>query len=249
MRRRAFATPLTDDDRQDFESKVYICPMVPDRVDERNGCYGYNYQFLGNSRQTNGRWHNFPVRLSKIGNPSMMVVAGDAAGSAADFAPDQRLPYENNGRSEAALGNEAYTIDPPRLNPSGDIATAPYRNCMDARHGNKAAAMYGDGHVDTRSLRQFGYRFLADGRVPDSARGGPRDRRMKARSRGTTCSAVRAVTRRLGVCRSKLAGDGMNDPQSHRLIAMVCRRSANGSGRAAQPHADSVRCRSRSNPP
>jgi prepilin-type N-terminal cleavage/methylation domain-containing protein/prepilin-type processing-associated H-X9-DG protein len=161
----AFATPSTDDDRQDFESKVYTCPMVPDRVDERNGSYGYNYQFLGNSRVTNGRWHNFPVRLSRIANPSIMVVAGDASGSAADFPLQDRLPYENNGRSEAAVGNEGYTIDPPRLNPAGDVGTTPYRNCMDARHGNKAAAMYGDGHVDTRSLRQFGYRFLTDGRV------------------------------------------------------------------------------------
>jgi prepilin-type N-terminal cleavage/methylation domain-containing protein/prepilin-type processing-associated H-X9-DG protein len=161
----AFETPLTDNDRQDFDSKVYVCPMVPERVDERNGCYGYNYQFIGNSRETSGRPHNYPVRLSRIANPSLLIVAGDASGSSADFAPADRRPYENDGRTEAAVGNEAYSIDPPRLNPAGDIGTAPYRSCMDARHANKAAAMFADGHVDTRSLRQLGYRFLADGRV------------------------------------------------------------------------------------
>ena len=161
----AFATPATDNDRQDFESKVYICPMASERTDERNGCYGYNYQFLGSSRVTNGQWHNFPVRLSKISQPSRLVVAGDASGSSADFLPERRLPYENDGRSEAAVGNEAYTIDPPRLNPAGDIGTTPYRSSMEGRHNGKAAAMFGDGHADVRTPAEFGYRFAADGRV------------------------------------------------------------------------------------
>ena len=161
----AFATPATDNDRQDFESKVYLCPMASERVDERNGCYGYNYQFLGNSRVTNGQWHNFPVRLSRIDQPSRLVVAGDCSGSSADFAPEQRLAYENDGRSDAAVGNEAYTLDPPRLNPAGDIGTAPYRSGMDGRHDSKAAAMFGDGHAEARSPKDFGYRVQRDGRI------------------------------------------------------------------------------------
>ena len=165
-----FATPATDNDRQDFESKVYVCPEASERVDERNAGYGYNYQFLGNSRQTNGQWNNWPVRGSSLALPAKMVVAGDSMGSAADFAPGDRLPYENDGRSEAAVGNEGYILDPPRLNPDGDIGTAPYRNGMDPRHSNRCAAVWGDGHCEIRSLMQYGYRIQEDGRYISFAR-------------------------------------------------------------------------------
>lgn len=158
----AFAEPKTDDGRQDFDSKVYVCPETRDRTDERNGSYGYNYQFLGNSRLTNGRYHNWPVRMSKIAVPSSTVIAGDSMGSAASFAKEARLPYENDGRTEAAIGNEAYTIDPPRLVQGGDIATSPYRNGMEDRHRNKAVAMFGDGHANQHSLVDLGYRFNPD---------------------------------------------------------------------------------------
>lgn len=175
----AFATPSTEDDRQDFESKVYVCPMAAERVDERNGCYGYNYQFLGNSRVTAGQYNNHPVKMSKILQTSLTVVGGDASGSSADFPPDQRLPYENGGRAEASLGNEAYVIDPPRLNPAGDIGTAPYRNGVDGRHNGKAALMFADGHAGLLSPVELGYRTNPDGRLARNGSGqttgGPSD--------------------------------------------------------------------------
>ena len=37
-------------DRQNYTQDNFLCPSVPDWSDERNGAYGYNYQFLGNSR-------------------------------------------------------------------------------------------------------------------------------------------------------------------------------------------------------
>ncbi|MDX2130857.1 MAG: prepilin-type N-terminal cleavage/methylation domain-containing protein [Planctomycetota bacterium] len=168
----AFAEPRTDFDRQDFDSRVYVCPEAPERVDERNSTYGYNYQFLGNSRQTGGVWHKYPVRMSAILQTSRTVVAGDASGSSADFPPEQRRPYENDGRTEAALGNEGYTIDPPRLTPTSDLGTAPYRNGMDARHSSKkAAAMFADGHSGVLGLTDLGYRVLGDGRLARTATG------------------------------------------------------------------------------
>ncbi len=160
----AFVTPATDNDRQDLEGKVFTCPEASERVDERNCSYGYNYQFLGNSRQTNGRWHNWPVRQSSLALPAKMVVMGDSFGSAADFIPSERLPYENDGRSEAAVGNEGYIIDPPRLNRDGDIGTDPHRSGMEARHSRKCASAWGDGHCEIRDLFGYGYRLLPDGR-------------------------------------------------------------------------------------
>jgi prepilin-type processing-associated H-X9-DG protein len=67
------------------------------------------------------------------------------------------------------VGNEGYTLDPPRLNPAGDIGTAPYRNGMEARHSSKAAAVWGDGHGEVRSLVQYGYRILETGRYASFA--------------------------------------------------------------------------------
>ena len=164
----AFVEPRTDNGRQDYESKVYVCPEATERVDERNASYGYNYQFLGNSRFSNGRYHNWPVKMSKITVPAGTVVAGDAMGSAAGAARADRKPYENDGRDERSFGNEAYIIDPPRLMPGGDLANG-LRGGMEDRHGGRgwgagrAAAMFGDGHADVKSLVEYGYRFEEDG--------------------------------------------------------------------------------------
>ncbi len=63
----AFNEPLTRDkdgikaDRQLYDNETYQCPSEPGWNDERNFAYGYNHQFLGNARQTNDRFHNFPV--------------------------------------------------------------------------------------------------------------------------------------------------------------------------------------------
>jgi prepilin-type N-terminal cleavage/methylation domain-containing protein len=165
----AFVEPRTDNGRQDYDSKVYVCPETIEWKDERNASYGYNYQFLGNSRVTRGIYNNWPVKMSKITVPAGTVVAGDSLGTAASFAEGERTIYENDGRTETAVGNEAFSIDPPRLNPLGDMASNPVRNGMHARHGGKqatgiAAAMYGDGHADVKRLRDFGYRTEGDGR-------------------------------------------------------------------------------------
>jgi prepilin-type N-terminal cleavage/methylation domain-containing protein/prepilin-type processing-associated H-X9-DG protein len=166
----AFVEPKTDNGRQDFDSKVYVCPESSERVDERNASYGYNYQFLGNSRMTNGRSHNWPVKMSRVTVPAGTVVAGDSMGSAAGAARASRTPYENDGRAENSFGNEGYIIDPPRLNSQGDIANG-LRSGMDDRHGargwnsGRAVALYADGHADIKSLLDYGYRFENDGSV------------------------------------------------------------------------------------
>ncbi|CAG0962020.1 hypothetical protein PHYC_00777 [Phycisphaerales bacterium] len=169
----AFAEPRTDSDRQDYESPVFVCPFTPDRSDERNTSYGYNYQFLGNSRVTNGKFHNFPVYRSKIAAPSKTFVAGDSLGTAAAFAPSARLPYNNDGRGEAEIGNEAFSIDPPRLTAAGDMASAPYRNGVEARHDGKVVCMFADAHAGVMSLYDLGYRYAADGSYGSSGGADP----------------------------------------------------------------------------
>lgn len=158
-----FNEPRTDDGRQDYDHKVFVCPETPDWTDERNSSYGYNYQFLGNSRITNGRYHNYPARVSRIQTFDKTVIAADSLGTAASFAPSERLPYNNNGRGEDELGNEAFSIDPPRLTPLSDMASAPFRNGVDARHRARVNVLFADTHGGTFSLTALGYATDARG--------------------------------------------------------------------------------------
>lgn len=137
----AFDKPKTDDDRQDYDGGVYRCPVVSQRLDERNHAFGYNHQFLGNARKTNDRFHNFPVNRSRIRSFAGTVLAADCLGTAAGFPTFERAEYENNGTSYAALSNHAWSLDPPRLTDSSDRgsgdADSP-RTAVDARHGGRA---------------------------------------------------------------------------------------------------------------
>ncbi len=159
-----FSNPSTSEDRQDYDYKVFVCPSVPHWTDERNAAYGYNYQFLGNARvSAGGSYHNFPVRRARIQTFAGTVVAADSMGTAADFPTEARLPYDNDGRTENAMGNEAFSLDPPRLNPLGDIASGVHRNGAHARHAGRVNAMFLDGHAATMRLDDMGYAANNDG--------------------------------------------------------------------------------------
>ncbi|MHC4064249.1 MAG: type II secretion system protein, partial [Planctomycetota bacterium] len=111
----AFNQPSITDDQQDYDSKVYQCPGVPEWIDERNYAYGYNHQFLGNARKTNGKFHNFPVNRSRIRSFAGTVLGADCLGTAAGLPKRDRRPYNNQGGDSAQLGNHGWTLDPPRL--------------------------------------------------------------------------------------------------------------------------------------
>ncbi len=168
----AFNTPDPMNDRQDYDHEVYSCPEVPERVDERNHAFGYNHQFLGNARRrADGQYTNFPVNRSRIRSFAATVMAGDCFGTAAGVAAADRQEYQNNGTDYAALGNHAWTLDPPRLaantdRGSGD-ADSP-RTALDPRHLDQAVAVFCDGHAERSTMEYFGYRRLGDGRYVDS---------------------------------------------------------------------------------
>lgn len=167
----AFSTPEPANDRQDYDGQAYRCPSAPEWMDERNHAYGYNYQFLGNGRKSNDRYINFPVSRSRITHAAETVLAADALGTAAGFASDARLPYENDGTDFAQLGNHGYTLDPPRLTDGSDRGTGDAgspRTGVAARHRERTSALFVDGHVVARTAFDLGYRFLPDGRFMDS---------------------------------------------------------------------------------
>ena len=166
----AFAQPSTSDDRQDYDGEVYRCPEAAERIDERNHAWGYNYQFLGNSRTTKGRFHNFPVNRSRIRNFATTVLGADSLGTAAGFPSRDRRDYSNNGKQFADKGNHAWTLDPPRLTAesdrgSGDPGTT--RTAVDPRHHGRANVVYCDGHGGAIMPVELGDRTLPTGAFAD----------------------------------------------------------------------------------
>lgn len=158
-------------DRQNYSSGAYVCPTVSDWTDERNGSYGYNYQFLGNSRLRDPSnatsFKNWPVGTTRIRDPSTTVAVGDSMGTAAAFPRTQRTVYQNNARDPQALGNEGFNLDPPRIDPvNGEIAdSGGFRSTADDRHLGRANILWADSHASAESLRGLGYEIGQDGTI------------------------------------------------------------------------------------
>ena len=166
-------------DRQNYSDEAYVCPAVPDWIDERNGSYGYNYQFLGNARLRDrdnpNSFKNWPVRYSTVRSGAGCVVAADCIGTAASFPPLDRDPYEDNdfgdsesGRSLNALGNEGFNLDPPRGDPVGGEMAAfddQVRTALHERHTGRGTVLWADGHCSSETLKSLGYKVDEDGVV------------------------------------------------------------------------------------
>ena len=163
-----------DGDRQNYASGAYVCPAVPAWTDERNGSYGYNYQFLGNSRLRDGAtpesYKNWPVPLSRVRSPGATVAVGDGMGTAASWRPGQRREYENNARDADRYGNEGFNLDPPRVDAAaGEMAnfdaTPQSRTAVHLRHHGRASILWLDGHTVGRTWAELGYAVSPEGIV------------------------------------------------------------------------------------
>jgi len=161
-------------DRQNYEPANYVCPSVAHWTDERNGAYGYNYHFLGNSRLLDSNVHNpyknWPVLLTQIRYPGRVVMIGDCMGTAAAYAPMDRWEYANNARDAERYGNEGFNLDPPRIDPvNGEIAgykhSPPVRSAADPRHRGKTNILWVDGHAKSHTLKELGYVTNPDGSI------------------------------------------------------------------------------------
>ncbi|MBX9788824.1 MAG: DUF1559 domain-containing protein [Pirellulales bacterium] len=141
-------------------------PSFPDQRSIRNGAYGYNFQYLGNSRNlVDGDLStlvlNFPVR--NVRDASRTIAFGDSRGGG--------LPH----------GGHSMTLDPPhmRVRPDGLTVDSPspskiagfdpygpdetgtditiYFSPADARHNGRANVVFLDNHVESLTLEELGY--------------------------------------------------------------------------------------------
>lgn len=164
--------PSVTDSRQDYDSTMYQCPEVPEWIDERNFAYGYNYQFLGNNRRRSptSSYYHFPVTRGSLRALHRTVVFADSLGTAAGIPTSQRRPYQNGGSDPSSLGNHAWSLDPPRLTPGSDRGTfnpSP-RTAVDPRHlGDRTSTAFADGHGESLTPLDLGYRTLPNGAYVD----------------------------------------------------------------------------------
>jgi len=150
---------------QEMTNKYFLCPGLNDEFefDVRNGAYGYNYQYLGNSRQDadERRWDNFPVGLQYVRSAGQTVLLADSRGAGPRH------------------GKHSYSLDPPRLavernaqefGPgSGDVTpgasdAALYRfSPVEARHDGRGNVVFVDGHAELMTLDELGYQLDDEG--------------------------------------------------------------------------------------
>jgi len=170
------------------DNPVFLCPEEADRVNNRNYTYGYNFQFLGNSRNKVGtpagtfKPINFPVKISKVKGSNTILFA-DGMGTAAGKPKSVRTAYRVDGSGDVnAIGNHAWSLDPPRLLSANseycddNNRSDPHRSAPDPRHKDKANVAHCDGHVKALTRQEMGYVVNADDSVAPRGTGAVNNR-------------------------------------------------------------------------
>jgi len=145
---------------------IFVCPSLPQSQMAfqqvgaqrgRNISYGYNYQYLGNSRPF-AQGGNVPVSDAVIQVPAQTIAIADSDGTGGYyFSP---LPYDAGTTACNVIGNHGYSLDPPFLPtrsigfPSSGCTSPPVDfpgkqgfSRISARHQGGANVAFCDGHV------------------------------------------------------------------------------------------------------
>jgi prepilin-type processing-associated H-X9-DG protein len=138
---------------------VLVCPSTGWQFDFRNMSYGYNYQYLGNSRALSAGGTG-SVSEAAIEYPADTLAIADSDGTGGWYA--NPLPWSLTGRECERLGNHGYLLDPPSLPvrpgnvPSQSAcsgvgllpqAPGPGFGRVAARHRGGANVAFCDGHA------------------------------------------------------------------------------------------------------
>ena len=151
-----------------LDNEIFFDPELPDNHSIRNGAYGYNFQYLGNSRNLvdgdgSTPMLNYPVR--RVRDEARTICFGDSRGGG--------LPH----------GGHSMTLDPPHMRPrtSGVVdSPSPSRAAgfdpygpdetgtdiqiffspAEERHNGRANVVFLDGHVDSLTLADLGYKVV-----------------------------------------------------------------------------------------
>ncbi|MHC4443653.1 MAG: prepilin-type N-terminal cleavage/methylation domain-containing protein [Planctomycetota bacterium] len=153
-----------------MDNDYFLCPSLEGKYerDIRNGPYGYNWQYLGNTLLKVGtRYARWPVRVSWVKFPARTVVLADSRGA--------DMPH----------GQHTYTLDPPRwaseymgaqarFGPRDPVKDGPQvHSPVEMRHSGRGNVLFADGHAEAMRLKQLGYSLLENGLTNWENGGGP----------------------------------------------------------------------------
>lgn len=163
--------PSEDDRDPSLLPAVLRCPQVPAWLPGRNGAYGYHHQRFGDARivgvdaEGAAVRRRYPVYAADLPDPANTVLILDSAGTGSG-------PYRPvRSAAASALGNHAFTVDPPMPTalpgPGGaptvwgsDGAVAgvgePTRlSHPHGRHQGGCCVLFADGRVDWVPIRDL----------------------------------------------------------------------------------------------
>lgn len=135
--------------------------------DVRNGAYGYNGTYLGNSRSrdldgdgTADSWIHFPVSDSAIKDSALTILVGDSRGGA---SPHGNHSYWLDPPKKAVYGGDPATDEQPFGPDASDPIGKPLEilghSPVEARHMGKGNIVFVDGHAESLTLPQLGYQI------------------------------------------------------------------------------------------
>lgn len=177
-----------------LDNEIFLDPALEDAVPDptvsgglatsfnsiRNGAYGYNFQYLGNSRTIddqgdypNSPYINYPVK--GVSDSARTICFADSRGGNTPHGghsmtldpPHMRVhPTDPYSTSTAAWGSPSPALmagfDPYGPDETGtDIVV--YFSPADARHNGRANVMFVDGHAESLALQDLGYVLDANG--------------------------------------------------------------------------------------
>ena len=177
-----------------LDNEIFLDPGLEDAVPDptvsgglassfysiRNGAYGYNFQYLGNTRTIddqgdypNSPYINYPVKA--VQDSSRTICFGDSRGGNTPHGghsmtldpPHMRVhPTDPFSASTAGWGSPSPALmagfDPYGPDETGtDIAI--YFSPADARHNGRANVVFLDGHAESLALQDLGYVLDANG--------------------------------------------------------------------------------------
>ncbi len=161
-----------------LDNEIFLDPSLTDSDPAtansksiRSGAYGYNFQYLGNSRNlvdgdSTTPMLNYPVR--RVKDEARTIAFGDSRGGG--------IPH----------GAHSMTLDPPHMRPrQSGVVNSPspsraagfdpygpdetgtdiqiYFSPAEARHNGRASVVFLDGHCESLTLKDLGYQLDSSG--------------------------------------------------------------------------------------
>lgn len=140
--------------------------------DVRNGAYGYNGTYLGNTdtKDTNGdgiddAWVRWPMNEAVIADPGQTILAADSRGGS--------RPHGNHSYWMDPPKKAVYGLDPDEPDTQQDFSPNPAKpleelghSPVEARHRGKGNVVFVDAHAEALTLLSLGYHVAENKVVP-----------------------------------------------------------------------------------